>query len=383
MDSGLLRLVRTPLHGSILSFCLASVCVVPTEARTWRVPQELPTIQAGVNAAFPGDDVLVSPGTYVEQDIQVRRPIWIHSTGGAAVTIIAGPGDWGIFDLVDIPGTTTIEGFTIHGGSRHDSYGGGGIHAWSADVAVKACLIRDCDAFAGGGILAIDSFLLVEDSEFADNRSEGGGAINVASFDVPVGLTVSNSRFFRNFASAALGGSVGGAIIAAGETSISDCVFAGNRIGRYGNGAVMWLGYDDATVTRCTIVDNESYKEDGSIIDASYGGFVRIEGCIIAFNTGLAVRCYGDQTTIACSDVYENSGGSEICGTDGGGNFAADPLFCDFDGGNYNLINTSPCLPGQHPDGAACGLIGAFGTGCESTPVERTSWGRIKGLYRP
>ena len=38
---------------------------------------------------------------------------------------------------------------------------------------------------------------------------------------------------------------------------------------------------------------------------------------------------------------------------------SADLLFCDAENGDYTLDACSPCLPGNHPDGVDCGLIGA------------------------
>ncbi|RPJ41534.1 MAG: hypothetical protein EHM19_11710 [Candidatus Latescibacterota bacterium] len=65
------------------------------------------------------------------------------------------------------------------------------------------------------------------------------------------------------------------------------------------------------------------------------------------------------------------------------GNFSADPLFCDAPLGDFTLAATSPCLPGHHPDGDDCDLVGALGEGCAGgTAVEQTSWGGIKSLFR-
>ena len=48
------------------------------------------------------------------------------------------------------------------------------------------------------------------------------------------------------------------------------------------------------------------------------------------------------------------------------------------------LCDGSPCLPGNHPDGYDCGLIGAWGEGCSCGPNRRqpTTWGSIKSTYR-
>jgi hypothetical protein len=69
-------------------------------------------------------------------------------------------------------------------------------------------------------------------------------------------------------------------------------------------------------------------------------------------------------------------------GSFGPGDVVADPLFCDPENGDFTLSSQSPCLPGNHPDGVDCGLIGAFGQGCGPVSIEKLSWGRIKGMYR-
>jgi hypothetical protein len=69
-----------------------------------------------------------------------------------------------------------------------------------------------------------------------------------------------------------------------------------------------------------------------------------------------------------------------------GGNFFADPLFCDAiacptvsAAGDYTVAADSPCLPANN----GCGLpIGALGEGCSGTPIESMTWGGIKARFR-
>jgi hypothetical protein len=97
------------------------------------------------------------------------------------------------------------------------------------------------------------------------------------------------------------------------------------------------------------------------------------------------VRCYPERPslTLTCCDLYGNAGGDwvncveEMYGVDG--NFSADPLFCDPDVGDFRLKDCSPCAPAQNPD---CGLIGAWPVGCGGTPVDQTTWGALKALFR-
>jgi hypothetical protein len=87
-----------------------------------------------------------------------------------------------------------------------------------------------------------------------------------------------------------------------------------------------------------------------------------------------------------CTDIFGNADGDwvgEISGQLGvNGNFSANPLFCDLEAGALDLRADSPCLPGQHPEGYDCGLIGAFDESCGVTATRAVSWGAVKDLFR-
>jgi len=60
-----------------------------------------------------------------------------------------------------------------------------------------------------------------------------------------------------------------------------------------------------------------------------------------------------------------------------GDNISEDPMFCDMNGGNFELDASSLCLT------SPCGQIGAFGLGCYGVvATEHKSWGDLKSLYR-
>jgi hypothetical protein len=81
-------------------------------------------------------------------------------------------------------------------------------------------------------------------------------------------------------------------------------------------------------------------------------------------------------------NIGGNFGGVLIDFTGIDGNISVDPQFCDPDLDDYTLCEISPCLPGNHPDGWNCGLIGKYGVGCGPSAVERTTWGRLKAMYK-
>jgi len=73
------------------------------------------TIQSAVDAANPGDTVLVHPGTYVES-VYVWKPVTISSTDGPETTVLDASGaGWGSNGFTVIASDVTIEGFTIYG----------------------------------------------------------------------------------------------------------------------------------------------------------------------------------------------------------------------------------------------------------------------------
>ncbi len=108
---------------------------------------------------------------------------------------------------------------------------------------------------------------------------------------------------------------------------------------------------------------------------------------IVSFNS-VGVRAV-NPISILCSDVYGNSTNYDLLGmsdpTGADGNISADPLYCGVEpqqSGNFLLQSTSPCAPGNHPDGYSCDLIGRGTVGCGNTAVNKSTWGIIKSLYR-
>ncbi len=120
---------------------------------TVHVPQDQPTIQAGIDAANAGDTVLVSPGTYNELIDFKGKAITVTSgaTGvaGATQTIInGGSADGPVVTFANKEGTgAVLNGFTVQNGqslSRTATTGGGGRLTHNYEQRhLEECRLRD------------------------------------------------------------------------------------------------------------------------------------------------------------------------------------------------------------------------------------------------
>jgi len=128
----------------------------------------------------------------------------------------------------------------------------------------------------------------------------------------------------------------------------------------------------------CTIAGNTAPA--GSGFHVLGAGELLLTHSIVAANSGGEAMACGENASamLSCCDVFGNAGGDSLCGSYSQ-NLFTDPLFCDLDAGDYTLALESPCAP----DSNSCAvLIGALDVTCSFTPVEETTWGRLKDRYR-
>jgi hypothetical protein len=146
-----------PLHvisaGLTLFFLLASLCF----GTIIGVPGDHSTIQAAINAAADGDQIVVSPGTYVENINFGGKNIILRSTDPTdpsvvAITIIDGNDAGSVVTFSGTEGTTCVlSGLTIRNGHFTD---GGGIegNATLATIQYNTIAYNSVQAeYANGG----------------------------------------------------------------------------------------------------------------------------------------------------------------------------------------------------------------------------------------
>ena len=380
-----------------------------TTATTIHVPDELPTIQAGIDVASHGDTVLVACGTYYEHDIVMKSGVCLTSETGQADCVTVDAQQQGrVFYCCGVDDLASIVGFSITGGLSGDGGGilcdlsssprlanctffgnvatgtyvgyGGGMCCYNYSSPTLAnCTFSGNQAYwSGGGMCCFDSFPTLTACTFSENQSNnfGGGLECFASSPTLMDCTFSSNQ--------AYGYGGGMSCWYSSSPTLTDCTFSGNESG-YGGGMSCWYS-SSPTLTNCTFSSNQAHAVGGgmSCSDSSPS----FTNCIIAFSQpGRAVYCEDATSSpaLTCCDVYGNAGGDWVgCIADQygvNGNFSEDPLFCgDLNPDEpYTLHSDSPCAPEDNPE---CGLIGAWGVACGLTAVEPVSWGAIKGMFR-
>lgn len=280
---------------------------------------------------------------------------------------------------------------------------GGGIYAASTDLVATDCSFLGNEVRAmgfgpdedyprvsahGGAIICSQAAVTLTDCDFHSNSatvtttgmlasgSARGGAIFMSYCDSVAELSgcTFSSNLVEEFDDYI--GSGGGAVYCYRSTpNVTSCVFHENSA-QHGGGAIKGEAAE-VTLTSCTLAQNSAEMGAGiwGKTNAGVGSVITLNRTIISFSQiGAAVACTGSTALANCCDVYGNAGGDRVnclVGEEGvSGNFAGDPLFCELEAGDLTLAANSPCLPGNHPDGADCGLIGALGEGCEPAGVE-------------
>jgi hypothetical protein len=308
---------------------------------------DYPTIQAAVDAATHGDTIVLADGTFTgpgNRDVEVTSALSFRSQSGNPATCI-----------IDCEGTPSsyrrgikIDPFATPVRIRFE-----GITVQRASVDPQTTQIND------------------------------GSALTI--WQGSASVTIDNCVFRGNTNAAA----VGLLLESGGRSYITRSIFTGNQ-GSAAGGAVVAIG-GDLEIRNCTVAAN--WAEAG-------GGFVGSQVDLLLYNTIVWGNCslYDgfEQIAIDDGDVDFTCCAVDTSGVRGvgmftidylGDNVFVDPSFCDprpcsenpTIEGDYTLSGSSVCLPGGSPCGA---LIGALGEGCSATPVESSSWGRIKEIYR-
>lgn len=136
------------------------------------VPDDYPTIQQAIDASVDGDEIIVSPGTYVEDIDFLSKDVIVRSTEPTdsdvvAATIIDGDNDPQNPGTVVTLSAGTITGFTITGGygdSGNSNEDGGGVFATNSSMVTYNVISNNFAPGNGGGIYARDDAIVANNS---------------------------------------------------------------------------------------------------------------------------------------------------------------------------------------------------------------------------
>jgi len=290
--------------GALLFLCFtASAAVLYVDANSpgpsppyddWSIAATV--IQDAVDAAAPGDLVLVTNGTYQTGGspgirVDVRKPITLQSVNGPGVTVTQGqqnnyPGDTNLHCVYLVDGAT-VAGFTLNqGGIRQPPPGypttseGGSVWCQSVNSVVSNCFLFG-------------------------NRALNGGAAYRGTL---VNCVVSNN------------GS-GGVY----RSVLKNCLVVEN-------GGSTWGGAAYCTLINCTVSHNTGFAQ------ASGAYYCAATNSVLYFNQGFS----------GVSNYY--AGTLDHCCTwplpaSGVGNFSNDPMFVSYSADvNLHLRSNSPCI---------------------------------------
>lgn len=380
---------------SILIALAATSFSADVHARVWYITVDgngdLPTIQAAIDTAAEGDTVLVAAGRYTWDNqgsgsdyglirfLRGATGFKFLSESGAEATILDAQGQ-GRVCYIQGYNQLTIDGFTFANGvaPAFGYYAGGGIVGHLSSPIIKNCIFRNNTAEQGGGIwYGGQNAVRLINCLFYNNTADLGAGVFWINSELSASFR--NCSFYNNHATR-----YGGAIFLYNVyATFLNCTIYDNSAGERGGGL-----YCDrihpVTFTQCTFSEN-SCPDGSGIYLWRDNSTLTVEQCIVAFGQGgPALAIVNGTIDISCSDVFGNEGGNDFPPgtTDAGGNFSADPRYCGTLGEFiYTLQETSPCAPGNHPDGLDCGRIGSRNVQCGGVPVERKTLGTIKHLF--
>ena len=330
---------------------VACVLALPTYARaaTWTVGAEpgmdYVTVQAAIDAAAPGDTVLVALGDYNES-IVLTKSVTLAGAG-RDLTTLTGAGS----SVIRIDGTdsATISGFTITGGRGYSDGAvarGGGIYCSEASPTITDCTITGNTASVGGGVYIHGGAPTITNCDFTYNSSRsdyemvgvgrGGGIYCDTSTPTITNCTISGNGAY-DATGTSLRGSGGGIYSYLSLPMINTCTFSKN-CAMSGAGAV--LDGSTPTVTACTFSENDAADYGGGLyIKANTAGSVADSTIVrnyAAFGGGM--YCAGSPTLVI--------GGCTLADNDG-----------VYGGGAYFVGAASPTVHGSTVTGneADCG----------------------------
>jgi len=310
-----------------------------TWSATINVPADQGTIQAGIDAAVNGDEVVVSDGTYNELINFNGKAITLRSQNGAGTCTIDGGGAGTVVTCNTGEGADTVlQGFTITGGDA--ALGGGMMNIGSSPTVNDCIFILNSGSVSGGGMYNNGSSPTIENCVFENNTGFEGGGISSWG-GIP---TIRDCQFIDNTAP-----DRGGGLFFWGSSRpvVLNCILVGNissgvapSVGGWGGGVA--AGDNSVvTLTNCTLTENLAVNSAGGYGTEISSGVddTILTNSIFWNNFPNQINRTGGGIVIVGSSCIQGGWGGP-----GSNNISANPLFIDAANANVRLQAGSPCI---------------------------------------
>ena len=338
----------------VASLLVAFATCTPMAAQsTIHVPADQPTIQAAIDAAAPGDTVLVAPGTYTENISFKGKAITVASDSGPQSTIIDGnaAGPVVVFATGEGP-SSVLQGFTIRNGVAASGQAGGGISIQGASPTIRNNTINANRGCGGAGIGLTGGSPVIDGNTVSNGKMSlsggctgaDGGGIVLSGAGTP---TVSRNYIDKNVAN--VGGGI--AILDGSAASLSQNLVASNSATQ-GGGIFLQPGASATpSLIANTFANNDAIS--GAAVYADPLDSATLTGNIFSSSKNLdAVYCASGSSGALASFTYNlvfSSGGSAFSGacddqTGSNHNISADPLLSNITYGDFHLSIGSPAI---------------------------------------
>jgi len=297
------------------------------------------SIQAAINVASNGDEIVVRPGSYRETLVFQGKAITVRSERGPTVTRIFLEGETRI---ASIDGDATLRGFTITGGAARV---GGGIRVTGgASARIEENVLEGNLADRGGTGLALGGAIAIENLSEAvitrnviRNNEARGDAQGLYAYGAAIDVgddctaTITDNVIHDNVASDSGGGISVGLAGTVTPVEISHNTLVGNAAGQAGAtasfGGALLIERDAQVDLLNNLVSSNSAVTDGG---GSYFFGGGLQGITYLAND------YAANTPNDCAGLT-----GPKCSTS---QFFLTPLFFDAAAGDYRPRSDSPIL---------------------------------------
>ena len=396
-------MTRTRLLAVTGVLCLAATSWAETITVCLDGSCDFDTIQAAIDYASDGDEIVVSPGTYTSEHpghvVDMKgKAIALRSLDGPEVTFIDGEDTRrGIACFNGETENTVIEGFTIQNGfsvaydyAGFDAFDGGGMYNRNSSPTLAHCTFTGNTARIpygrGGGMYNLNSSPTLTDCTFTGNTAGSGGGMSNNWYSSPTltncdfvsnevdepgvvsygggisnndsSLLLTNCTFLNNIARGGYGGAISFRQWKVLDIMpiVLDCEFEGNQATAQFYGSLGWAGGSGGAthigsgvartvMEHCTFIGNSADSSGGALFSAASCGLydcVFLENVSLGLIPNISNGQGGAVNSLRGIQFYRCELRENFANEDGGGLFQAE--------GIYGALFSESVVCGNTPD---------------------------------